>query len=135
MKPRKRAFTLVEVIVVVAVVLILVTIVIARFGHVSDSARNVVIHNFLNDCRTVYLRLNYGEAPGYAARTNILLFKEYVAATTLGEVQAQINGSTLTVSGVPPNLFKDKRTTLTIDYQRNSFDGETEAAFLEKVLW
>lgn len=135
MKPRQRAFTLIEVIVVVAVVLILVTVIIARFGRVSESARNVVIHNFLNDCRTVYLRLNYGEAPGYAAKTNILLFKEYVAATTLSEVQAQINGSTLTVSSVPANLFKDKRTTLTIDYQRNSYDGESEGAFLEKVLW
>ena len=135
MKKRNQGFTLVEVVSIVAVVLILVTIVIARFGHVSDSARNVVIHNFLKDCRTVYLRLNYGEAPGYAANTNILLFKEYVAATTLGEVQAQINGSTLTVSGVPANLFKDKRTTLTIDYQRNSYDGESEAAFLEKILW
>lgn len=135
MKPRERAFTLVEVIVVVAVVLILVTIVIARFGHVSDSARNVVIHNLLNDCRTVYLRLNYGEAPGYAANTNVVRFKDYVAATTLGEVQARMTGSVLTVSGVPDNLFKDKRTTLNIDYQRNTYDGESEAAFLGKVLW
>lgn len=135
MKPRERAFTLVEVIVVVAVVLILVTVIIARFGRVSESARNVVIHNFLKDCRTVYLRLNYGESPGYVANTNILLFKEYVAATTLGEVQAQISSSTLTVSGVPDNLFKDNRTTLTIDYQRNTYDGESEGAFLEKVLW
>lgn len=135
MKKKVRGFTLVEVIVVVAVVLILVSIIIARFGHVSESARNVVIHNFLKDCRTVYLRLSYGEAPGYIANTNIVLFKDYVAATTLGEVQAQINGSTLTVTDVPDNLFKDKRTKLTIDCQRNTYDGESEAAFLEKVLW
>jgi prepilin-type N-terminal cleavage/methylation domain-containing protein len=135
MKPRERAFTLVEVIVVVAVVLILATVVIARFGRVSESARNVVIHNFLKDCRTVYLRLSYGNAPGYIANTNVVLFKTYVAASTLGEVQAQINGTVLTVSGVPDNLFKDKRTTLTIDYQRNTCDGQSEAAFLAKVLW
>lgn len=135
MKPRQRAFTLVEVIVVVAVVLILVTVIIARFGRVSESARNVVIHNFLKDSRTVYLRLSYGDAPGYVANTNIVLFKHYVAASTLGGVQAQINGAVLTVSGVPDNLFKDKRTTLTMDYQRNTYDGESETAFLAKVLW
>lgn len=135
MKPRKRAFTLIEVTVVVAVVLILVMVIVARFGRVSESAHNVVIHNFLKDCRAVYLRLSYGDAPGYVANTNIVLFKNYVAATTLGEVQAQINGSTLTVTGVPDGLFKDKRTTLNIDYQRNSFDGDSEATFLEKVLW
>lgn len=135
MKPRERAFTLVEVIVVVAVVLILATVIIARFGHVSESARNVVIHNFLKDCRTIYLRLSFGDAPGYIANTNIVLFKDCVAATTLGVVQAQINGSTLTVSGVPDNLFRDKRTTLTIDYQQNRYNGESETAFLLKVLW
>ena len=135
MKPRQRAFTLVEVIVAVAVVLILATVIVTRFGRVSESARNVVIHNFLKDCRTVYLRLSYGDAPSYVANTNIVLFKDYIAATTLGEVQAQINGSTLTVSGVPDNLFKDKRTTLAIDYQRNRYDGESETAFLSKVLW
>lgn len=135
MKSKVRAFTLVEVIVVVAVVLILVTVIVARFGRVSESARNVVIRNFLKDCRTVYLRLNYGDAPGYVANTNIVLFKHYVAATTLGEVQAQINGSTLHVSGVPDSLFKDQRTALTIDYQRNNYDGESEATFLSKVLW
>lgn len=135
MKKRLRAFTLVEVIVVVAVVLILVTVIIARFGHVSESARNVVIRNFLKDCRTIYLRLSYGDAPGYVANTNIVLFKDYVTATTLGEVQAQVRGSMLTVSGVPDSLFRDKRTTLTIEYQRNTYDGESEAAFLEKVLW
>lgn len=135
MKPKERAFTLVEITVVVAVILVLVTVIIARFGRVSESARNVVIHNFLKDCRTVYLRLSYGDAPGYVANTNVVVFKDYVAATTLGEVQAQINGTVLIVSGVPDSLFKDKRTTLTIDYQRNSYDGESEAAFLEKVLW
>ena len=135
MKPRERAFTLVEVTVVVAVVLILVTVVVARFGRVSESARNVVIHNFLQDCRTVYLRLSYGDAPGYVANTNVVLFKDYVAASTLGDVQAQINGFVLTVSGVPESLFKDKRTTLTVDYRGNLYDGESEAAFLAKVLW
>lgn len=135
MKKRVRGFTLVEVIVVVAVVLILVSIIIARFGHVSESARNVVIHNVLKDCRTIYLRLSYGDAPGYVANTNTVLFKDYVAATTLGEVQAQINGSTLTVSGLPDSLLKDKRTTFRIDYERNSFDGESEAKFFSKVLW
>lgn len=135
MKKRARGFTLVEVIVVVAVVLILVSVIIGRFGRVSESARNVVIHNFLKDCRTIYLRLSYGDAPGYVANTNVVLFKDYVAATTLGEVQAQINRSTLTVSGLPDNLFKDKRTTFTIDYERNSFDGESEAMFFSKVLW
>lgn len=135
MKPRERAFTLVEVTVVVAVVLILVTVVVARFGRVSESARNVVIHNFLHDCRTVYLRLSYGDAPNYIANTNVVLFKDYVAASTLGDVQAQINGFVLTVSGVPESLFKDKRTTLTVDYRGNLYDGESEAAFLAKVLW
>jgi len=135
MKTRERAFTLVEVTVVVAVVLILMIVIIARFGRVSESARNVVIHNFLKDCRTVYLRLSYGEAPGYSANTNVVLLKVYVAATTLGDVQAQINGSTLIVIGVPEDLFKDKRTTLSIDYQHNTYDGEGEPAFLEKVLW
>ncbi len=135
MKPKERAFTLIEVTVVVAVVLILATVIVARFGRVSESARNVVIHNFLKDCRTVYLRLSYGDAPGYIANTNMVLFKDYVAATTLGEVQAQINGSTLTVSGMPETLFRDKRTTLTIDYQQNRYDGESETAFLSKVLW
>lgn len=135
MKPRERAFTLVEVTVVVTVVLILVTVIIARFGRVSESARNVVIHNFLKDCRTVYLRLSYGDAPGYVTNTNVMLFKDYVAATTLGDVQAQRNGSTLTVTSLPDNLFKDKRTTLTIDYRDNLYDGESEAAFLARVLW
>ncbi len=135
MKPREQAFTLIEVTVVVAVVLILATVIVTRFGRVSECARNVVIHNFLKDCRTVYLRLSYGDAPGYIANTNIVLFKDYVAATTLGEVQAQFNGSTLTVSGVPDNLFKDKRTTLTIDYRRSSYNDEDEATFLRKVLW
>ena len=135
MKPKERAFTLIEITVVVAVVLILATVIVARFGRVSESARNVVIHNFLKDCRTVYLRLSYGDAPGYIANTNMVLFKDYVAATTLGEVHAQINGSTLTVSGMPDNLFRDKRTTLTIDYLQNRYDGESETAFLSKVLW
>ncbi len=135
MKPKERAFTLIEVTVVVAVVLILATVIVARFGRVSESARNVVIHNFLKDCRTVYLRLRYGEAPGYIANTNTVQFKDYVVATTLGDVQAQINGSTLSVSGVPDSLFRDKRTTLTIDYQRKRYDGESETAFLSKVLW
>ena len=135
MKPRQRAFTLVEVTVVVAVVLILATVIIARFGRVSESARNVVIHNFLKDCRTVYLRLSYGDAPDYIANTNGVFLKDYVTASTLGDVQAQMNRSTLTVSGLPESLFKDKRTTLTIDYQRNSYDGDSEAAFLAKVLW
>ncbi|MBE0541966.1 MAG: prepilin-type N-terminal cleavage/methylation domain-containing protein [Verrucomicrobia bacterium] len=135
MKRRERAFTLVEVTVVVAVVLILAIMIIPRFGRVSESARNVVIHNFLKDCRTVYLRLSYGNAPGYIANTNVVLFKNYVAASTLGDVQAQINGTVLTVSGVPDNLFKDKRKTLTIDYQSNTYDGESEGAFLAKVLW
>lgn len=135
MKPKERAFTLVEVTVVVAVVLILAIMIIPRFGRVSESARNVVIHNFLKDCRTIYLRLSYGNAPSYIANTNVVLFKNYVAASTLGEVQAQINGTVLTVSGVPDNLFKDKRMTLTIDYQGNTYDGESEGAFLAKVLW
>ncbi|ODU24741.1 MAG: hypothetical protein ABS95_01550 [Verrucomicrobia bacterium SCN 57-15] len=135
MKPRERAFTLVEVIVVVAVTLILATMIIARFGRVSESARNVVVHNFLNDCRTVYLRLSYGDAPGHIANTNVVLFKDFVAASTLGEVQAQINGSTLTVTGLPDDLFRDKRTTLTVDFQNNLYDGESEAAFLARVLW
>lgn len=135
MKRKARAFTLVEVIVVVAVVLILATVIIARFGRVSESARNVVIHNFLNDCRTVYLRLSYGDAPDHVANTNVVLFKDFVAASTLGDVQAQINGSTLTVTGLPDNLFKDKRTTLTVNYRDNLYDGESEAAFLARVLW
>lgn len=135
MKTRERAFTLVEVIVVVAVVLILVTVIVARFGHVSESARNVVIHNFLKDCRTVYLRLNYGDAPGYIANTNVVLFKDFVAASTLGNVQALISGGVLTVTGLPDSFFKDKRTALSIDYQGNRYDGESEAAFLSKVLW
>lgn len=135
MKPKERAFTLIEVTVVVAVVLILATVIVARFGRVSESARNVVIHHFLKDCRTVYWRLSYGDAPGYIANTNVVRFKDYVAATTLGEVQAQINGSTLTVSGMPDNLFRDKRTTLTVNYLDNLYDGESEAAFLARVLW
>lgn len=135
MNRRERAFTLVEVTVVVAVVLILATVIIARFGHVSEIARNVVIHNFLKDCRTVYLRLSYGDAPGYIANTNIVPFKDYVAATTLGDVQAQMTGTTIVVTGLPDILFRDKRTTLMIDFRRNSYDGESEAQFLEKVLW
>lgn len=135
MKIRQQGFTLIEVVVVVAVVLVLVSIIVARFGRVTESARNVVIHNFLRDCRTVYLRLSYGDAPGYTANTNVVRFKDYVAATTLGDVQAQFAGTILTVSVVPDTLFKDKRTTVTIDYQRNTYDGEVEAAFLEKVLW
>lgn len=135
MKPRERAFTLVEVIVVVAVVLILATVIIARIGRVSESARNVVIHNFLNDCRTVYLRLSYGDAPDHVANTNVVRFKDFVAASTLGDVEAQINGSTLTVNGLPDNLFKDKRATLTVNYRNNLYDGESEAAFLARVLW
>lgn len=134
MKRGQRAFTLVEVIVVVAVVLILVTVIIARFGRVSESARNVVIRNFLSDCRTVYLRLSYGDAPGYIANTNVVLFKDYVAASTLGDVQAQINGSTLIIRGVPESMFRDKRTTLSVDYRDNLYDGESEATFLSKVL-
>lgn len=135
MKKRERAFTLIEVTVVVAVILILATVIIARFGHVSESARNVVIHNFLQDCRTVYLRLSYGDAPGYIANTNVVAFKDYVAASTLGDVQAQINGSTLTLTGLPENLLKDKRTSLIVNYRDNLYDGESEAAFLAKVLW
>lgn len=135
MKIRHQGFTLIEVVVVVAVVLVLVSIIVARFGRVRESARNVVIHNFLRDCRTVYLRLSYGDAPSYTANTNVVRFKDYLAATTLGDVQAQIAGTILSVSVVPDTVFKDKRTTVTIDYQRNTYDGEVEAAFLEKVLW
>lgn len=136
MKKRARGFTLIEVIVVVAVILILAAVIITRFGQVSESARNVVIHNFLKDCRTIYLRLSYGDAPGYyVANTNVVLFRDYVTATTLGEVQAQVRGNALNVSGVPDSLFRDKRTTLTIDYQRNTYDGESEATFLSQVLW
>lgn len=135
MKKHQRAFTLVEVIAVVAVVLILSAVIIARFGRVSESARNVVIRNFLNDCRTVYLRLNYGDAPGYIANTNVVLFKYYVAASTLGEVQARISGSTLTVTDLPESLFRNNRTTLSVDYRSNLYDGESEDAFLARVLW
>ena len=135
MKSKSKGFTLVEVVVVVVVVLILVAIVIARFGRVTENARNAVIHNFLKDCRTLYVRLSYGQAPDYVTVTNAVALKDYVAATTLGDVQAQLNGNTLTVSGVPDNIFKDKRTTLTVDYQHNSYDGDSEDVFLGKVLW
>ena len=135
MKARSKGFTLVEVVVVVVVVLILAAIVIARFGRVAENARNAVIHNFLKDCRTVYVGLNYGQAPDYAAVTNAVSLKDYVAATTLGDVQAQLNGNTLMVSGVPDTVFKDKRTTLTVDYQHNTYDGDSEDVFLGKVLW
>ncbi len=50
-------------------------------------------------------------------------------------MQAQLNGNTLTVSGVPDNIFKDKRTTFTVDCQHNSYDGDSEDMFLGKVLW
>ncbi len=135
MKSRRQGFTLIEVVVVVVVVLILAAIVIAQFGRVGESARNAVIHNFLKDCRTVYVRLNYGQAPDYATVTNAVSLKDYVAATTLGDVQAQLNGNTLLVSGVPDSLFKDKRTALTVDYQHNTYDGDSEDVFLGKVLW
>jgi hypothetical protein len=58
-----------------------------------------------------------------------------VAATTLGDVEAQLNGNSLIVREVPDTVFKDKRTTLTVDYQHNTYDGESEDAFLGKVLW
>jgi len=135
MKAKRKGFTLVEVVVVVVVVLILAAIVIARFGRVAENARNAVIHNFLKDCRTVYVRLNYGQAPDYTAVTNTVSLKDYVAATTLGDVQAQLNGNTLMVSGVPDTVFKDKRTTLTVDCQHNTYDGDSEDVFLGKVLW
>lgn len=135
MKPKRKGFTLIEVVVVVVVVLILVAIVIARFGRVAENAHNAVIHNFLKDCRTVYVRLNYGQAPDYSTVTNTVSLKDYVAATTLGDVQAQLDGNTLMVSGVPDSLFKDKRTTLTVDYQHNTYDGDSEDVFLGKVLW
>ncbi len=135
MKPKRKGFTLIEVVVVVVVVLILVAIVIARFGRVAENAHNAVIHNFLKDCRTVYVRLNYGQAPDYSTVTNTVSLKDYVAATTLGDVQAQLNGNTLTVSGVPDSLFKDKRTTLSVDYKHNTYDGDSEDVFLGKVLW
>lgn len=135
MKSKSKGFTLVEVVVVVVVVLILVAIAIARFGRVAENARNAVIHNFLKDCRTIFVRLNYGQAPDYVTLTNAVSLKEYVAATTLSDVQAQLNGNILVLSGVPDTVFKDKRTTLTVDYQRNTYDGETEDVFLGEVLW
>ena len=135
MKPKSRGFTLIEVVVVVVVVLILVAIVVARFGRVAENARNAVIHNFLKDCRTIYVRMNYGQAPDYITLTNAVSLKDYVAATTLGDVEAQLNGNSLIVREVPDTVFKDKRTTLTVDYQHNTYDGESEDAFLGKVLW
>ena len=136
MKSKKvKGFTLVEVAVVVVVVLVLVAIVIARFGRVTENARNAVIHNFLKDCRTIYVRLSYGQAPAYTAITNVVSLKDYVAGTTLGEVQAQLNGQTLILSAVPETVFKDRRTALTVDYRQNTYDGENEPVFLGKVLW
>lgn len=135
MNARKRAFTLVEVIVVVAVTLILAAFILARFGRVSADARNVAIHNFLRDCRAVYLRLNYGEPPSYVAHTNVMQLSDYIAATTLGEVQVQLTDTGLSVSNLPQTLFKDGRGSLHLDYQRNRCDGEDMAAFLAKVLW
>ncbi|HOC54086.1 MAG TPA: prepilin-type N-terminal cleavage/methylation domain-containing protein [Verrucomicrobiota bacterium] len=135
MKSKRKGFTLVEVVVVVVVVLVLVAIVIARFGRVTENARNAVIHNFLKDCRTVYVRLSYGQPPGYVAITNVVSLKDYVAGTTLGEVQAQLNGNALVLSQIPESIFKDKRTTLSISYPQNTYDGEGEDVFLGKVLW
>lgn len=135
MKPKRKGFTLVEVVVVVVVVLVLVAIVIARFGRVTENARNAVIHNFLKDCRTVYVRLSYGQPPGYVAITTAVSLRDYVAGTTLGEVQAQLNGNALVLSEIPESIFKDKRTTLTINYPQNTYDGEGEDVFLGKILW
>ena len=135
MKSKAKGFTLVEVVVTVVVVLILVAVVIARFGRVTENARNAVVLNFLKDCRTVYVRLNCGQAPAYVAITNVVSLKDYVAGTTLGDVQAQLNGTVLVLSGVPDTIFKDQRTALTLDYRLNTYDGESQAVFLGKVLW
>lgn len=126
---------MIEVLAVVAVILILATVVVAYFRTVSQSARNVVIHDFLRDCRIVYLRLSYGTGPNYGANTNAVQLKDFIAATTLGDVEAKANGSSLRVTGLPADLFRDHRTTLVMDYRSNTFDGDKEAEFLAKVLW
>lgn len=134
-KKKQRGFSLIEILAVVAVILILATVVMAHFRTVSRSARNVVIHDLLRDCRGAYLRLSYGSAPGYSPNTNVARLKDFVAATTLGEAEVKAAGGSLQVTGLPENLFRDHRTSLVLDYQRNTFDGDNEAGFLAKVLW
>lgn len=134
-KPRK-AFSIVELIVVVAVVSILTAIVVFRTGRLTHEARNALIQTFLKDSRTIYHKLNYGNPSDFTAVTNQIIYGDYVAGTTLGSVQLQLNGAgKLSIKGIPTSLFKDHRTSLQIDYASRTYDGDAEEVFLEKVLW
>ena len=90
---------------------------------------------FAEGPRLVYTKSFPGSVPAYVAITNVVSLKDYVAGTTLGEVQAQLSGNTLVLSEIPESIFKDKRTTLSINYPQNTYDGEGEDVFLGKVLW
>lgn len=132
----KRAFTLVELAATVSVILILAAIVVYRSGSVGNQARNAVLQKFLKDSRAIYFRLTYGPPPDYLAVTDAIRFGDYVGGTTLAGVQLQLQGtSALVITQLPATFFKDGRTTLRIDYQSNTYDGESEDTFLAKVTW
>jgi len=131
-----KAFSTVELIVVVAVLLILAAIVVFRTGRLINEARNALIHNFLKDSRTIYHKLNFGNPPDFTEITNQVFYGDYVAGTTLGSVQLQLGGDgALSINGIPRKLFKDHRTSLQIDYASRTYDGDPEGVFLEEVLW
>jgi len=131
-----KAFTIVELIVVVAIVLILTAIVVFRTGRVTDDARNALIQNFLKDSRTIYHKLNYGNPPDFSAITSQVLYGDYVAGTTLSAVQLQLNDpGKLSIDGLPASLFRDHRTSLQINYANRTYDGDAEEVFLQRVLW
>lgn len=132
----RKAFSIIELVVVVAVVLILVAIVVFRSGRVTNEARNALIQSLLKDSRAIYYKLSYGNPPDFTAVTNSVLFQDYVAGSTLGTVQLQLNGAgKMSIGAIPSNLFKDHRTSLQIDYRARTYDGDPENLFLEKVLW
>ena len=128
-------FTLVEIIAVIVVIVILGAVAMGIFGNMAGSAKDAVIDDFFRECQTIYAKMNYGDSSNGFQGTNTVAFTSYIEQPGFDQATASLNGSQLTISGIPVTFFKNQVTTVVIDYSAQTYNGLAPAAFFAQAKW
>ena len=127
----KKGFTLIELIAVIIVIIILAAIALDRYGNISNGARNAVIRDFLQDCQSIRASMVYGNSQNNFGTTTNAAIQQFVSSSGFGGTIATLDstGNILTLQNLPPKLFKTHETTLIINYQAQTYNGNPKDVF------
>lgn len=146
MHSKVKGFSLIELIAVIIVIVILSAVLIARYGNVSNGARNANIKQFISDCKGVYAKMYYGDStttPPYTTVTGTKHLRDYMSGGSVANAAVRITGTTLVVSSIPTDakMFKIPLTGFQANYANNVYsmdDGSSwisESNFMSQISW